>query len=98
GVAVHPAPLAAKQEPAQPEGDEQQPPGPRGCAPPAVLREEPEVALDVLREQAASVRRAADVDDLGVGQEPDRPARLAEAVEQVGLLAEHEEVLVEEAD
>ena len=35
---------------------------------------------------------------LGAGEEVDAPAGLAEAVAPVGLLAEHEEVLVEESD
>src|SRR5204862_3536875 len=43
-------------------------------------------------------RRAAQVHDLGAGEEPDLPPGLAEAEAPVGLLAEHEEILVEEPD
>src|SRR2546430_9685245 len=52
----------------------------------------------VLREQAAAVRGAADVYGLGAGEEENAPTRLAEPVTPVGLLAEHEEVLVEQPD
>ena len=52
----------------------------------------------VLGEQAAAVRGAPDVHGLGAGEEEDTPTRLAEPVAPVGLLAEHEEVLVEQAD
>src|SRR3982751_4824038 len=63
-----------------------------------MLREEAQVPGDLVDEEAAAVRGAADVHGLRVGREQHLPARLYEAVVPVGLLAEEEEVLVEPAD
>ena len=52
----------------------------------------------VLGEQGAAVRGAPDVHGLRSREEEHVPARLVEAVAPVGLLAEHEEVLVEMPD
>src|SRR5262245_10001711 len=98
GVAVHPAALAAEDGPPQHQRRPQEPPGPRRLARPAMLVEEADEGADVLVEQAPAVGGAADVHDLGLGQEPRLPARPVEAVQPVGLLPEHEERFVEEAD
>ena len=63
-----------------------------------MLGEKAQVAAQVLAVEPTAVRRAAHVDDLGAGEEEHLPARRAEAVAPVRLLAEHEERLVEQAD
>src|SRR5438105_8797586 len=57
----------------------------------------PAQLLPVHRPPVLACRGAADMDELGARREQHLPARLAEAVAPVRLLAEHEEVLVEEA-
>src|SRR4051794_10868258 len=95
--AIGTTPFAAEGERAQPNREEQQPARTLGLARTAMLAEEAEDSPEVLHIQLAAVGGAADVHDLGVGDEHDAPARLPEAVRPVGLLAEHEEVLVEQA-
>ena len=68
GLAVHPAALAAEEQPAQAAARAQQPPRALGVGVAAVLGEEAEVAADVLAEHAAAVRGAADVHALGAGK------------------------------
>jgi hypothetical protein len=63
-----------------------------------VLGEEAQQAAQVLDVQPAPVRGAAHVHDLRVVHEDGLPARPAEPEHPVRLLAEHEEVLVEEPD
>src|SRR5438132_11648590 len=63
-----------------------------------MLHEKPEIAANVLLEHPAAVRRAADVHELRAGGEEHLPSCLCEAVTPVGLLAEEEEVLVEQSD
>src|SRR5206468_4549959 len=80
---------------------EQQAPRTLGLTPTAVLVQETDVAAHLLAEHRAPAllrRRPAHVYELRVRREEHLPARLAEAVEPVRLLAEHEEVLVEEAN
>src|SRR5262249_60191295 len=60
--------------------------------------EEAKLPAHVLCEQPAAVGGTTDVHDLRARKEPDAPTGLPEAVAPVGLLAEHEEVLIEEAD
>src|SRR5581483_7149085 len=98
GLAVHPRALAAEDEATQPQRRAQQPPHAGSLPRPVVLVEELDERLDVLPEHAPAVRRGADVDDLGLGQEPDLPPGAAKAVEPAGLLPEPEERLVEQAD
>ena len=83
---------------AQPQRPEHQPPRAIGLARAVVLREEPQVAADVLLEHPSAVRGAAHVDDLRARVEDHGPARLVEAVAPVGLLAEEEERAVRRAD
>ncbi len=97
-LAVHPAALAGEEPAAHAQRGEQQPPASLGGLRPPVLGEEQQVAAEVLPVQTASVRGAADVDALGSREEEDLPARPVEPVAPVGLLAEEEVVLVEEAD
>ena len=56
------------------------------------------MAADVVAEEAAAVRRAADVHALGLGREERLQPASREAVAPVHLLAEEEEALVERAD
>src|SRR5207247_894114 len=77
---------------------EQQAAGPLGLASAAVLGEEAQVPAQVLLVQPVSVGAPAHVHDLRAGVEEHLPARPVEAVAPVGLLAEHEEVFVEEPD
>ena len=97
-LAVHAAAIAAEEQPAQARGGAQQLPRALGVGVAVVLGEEAEVAADVLAEHPAAVRGAADVHALGAREEDHLPARLAEAVGPVRLLAEEEERLVERAD
>src|SRR5512132_100481 len=67
----------------------------------AVLREEPQVRTKLLAvHRGPHLRRrgAADMNELCIGPEQDRPARRAGAVAEVDLLVEHEEALVEASD
>ena len=95
GLPIAPPALAAEEQQPQPDAGEQQPTRPLRLTRAAVLGEEVQLSADVLGEEPAAVRGAADVHHLGAGEEVDAPAGLAEAVAPVGLLAEHEEVLVE---
>src|SRR5215831_6064980 len=94
-LAVARATLAAEDDGAQAERPEQEQAGALGLLRAAVLRHEAEDPAQVLDVEPAAVRGPAEMDDLRVGGEPDLPAGAAESVEPVGLLAEHEEVLVE---
>ena len=77
GVAVHPAALAAVDERRAAAAPASRSRRARSASRgPAVLREPAQVAADVLDEHPPAVRGAADVHGLGVGREPDRPARL----------------------
>src|ERR1051325_6405246 len=99
GLARGSATVALEEHGAQPHRREQQPPGPFGLAGPAVLPEKPQVPAQLLavhRPPVLGGRRAADMDELGAREEEYLPPRLPEAVAPVGLLAEHEVVLVEE--
>src|SRR5437764_7935225 len=98
GLPIAPPALAAEEQQPQPDAGEQQPTRPLRLTRAAVLGEEVQLSADVLGEEPAAVRGAADVHHLGAGEEVDAPAGLAEAVAPVGLLGEHEEVLVEESD
>ncbi len=97
-VAVHPAALAAEERAAEQQRRPQEPPRPLRAARSAMLGEEAQVPAQVLAEEPAAVRGAADVHALGAREEEDLPAGLPEPVAPVGLLAEEEEVLVERAD
>ena len=100
-VRIGAAALAGEHPAAQAQRDEQQAPRALGLAPPAVLVQEADVAAHLLAEHRAPAllrRRPAHVHELRVRREEHLPARLAEAVEPIRLLAEHEEVLVEEAN
>ena len=63
-----------------------------------MLREEPKVPAEVLAVQPAAVRGAPHVDTVDAGEKHDLPPRLPEAEAPVRLLAEEEEVLVEQTD
>src|SRR5262249_45731437 len=97
-VAIAAPSLAAVDQRAKAQRNEQEPPRALRLAHAAMLCEEAQQATEILDVEPAAVRGAADVHDLRVGDERDTPARLTEAVRPVRLLAEHEEVLVEEAD
>ncbi len=97
-LAIRAASLAAEQPRPQPKRDEEQLPAALGDPRPAVLREEAQVAAEVLPIQAPAVGGAADVHTLGSREEEHLPAGLPEAVAPVGLLAEEEVVLVEKPD
>src|SRR3954469_25842344 len=92
---------AAERDRPQPHRGEQEAPCALGVALGAVFGEEAQMTAQLLAVHRAPVlrgRRAADVDELRAGVEQHLPARLPKAVEPVGLLAEHEEILVEEAN
>src|SRR5258708_6634536 len=93
-LTVGPPSLSDEEQGAQAQRPEQQAAGALGLADAAVFRLEPQVAAEVLDVHPAAVGGAADVHDLGAGIEPDGPAGLPEAEHPVGLLAEHEELLV----
>ena len=97
-AAVHPPALAAEQEPAQPQRRPEQAPRPLGLPQAAMLREEPQVSFHLLAEHAPAVRGAAHVHDLRAGEEQHLPPGAHEAEAPVRLLAEDEEVLVDQAD
>ena len=97
-LAVGAAPLPEEEQGAQPQRPEQEAPSTLGLPHAAVLRQEAQVAAEVLDVHPAAVGGATDVDDLRAGIEPDVPPGSPEAEHPVRLLAEHEEVLVEEAD
>src|SRR5262245_14575941 len=100
-IAVDGAALAAEDEPTEAQPGEEDASSPICRPPPAVLGQEPEVALDLLPEERRGLRppaRAADVHRLGIGIEQRLPPGLAQAVAPVGLLAEEEELLVERPD
>src|SRR4051812_11931218 len=63
-----------------------------------MLREPAQMAAQILDVHPAAVRGAADVNDLCARKEEDTPACPAKSRHPVDLFAEHEEVLVEEAD
>src|SRR5207248_7303660 len=97
-VAVHPPAVAAEEEPAEPEREDEQPPGALGLTLPAMFPEEADVPARDLDEVPPSVGGAADVDDLRARIEEHLPARRPKAVAPVRLLAEEEEALVGRAD
>src|SRR5919106_325270 len=98
GVAVGPPALAAKEKAAQPEREPQKAPRTLRAPLTAMLRQEAEVAAQVLAEEPPRMRGAAHVHALRSGEEDDLPAGLPEPVAPVRLLAEEEEVLVGRTD